>query len=347
MDNSDDRKKSWLKKLTTLFLGQGAFIFMVFAVILGSLGDNLVERYNDHPDAYLISVLIVGGAYLIIAIITVIVTISIFSKDRNLEIAKAISEQPEICRNIRIQLTAIQQAANHFQSVLIKDELAKSVISGSEIDDLEASVGKDKKIIIFTSKFVLEGSIEFTKVIIRNFRKGVKYEYYVPNEERPTLYSYWEMAKEWYREFAVFMQSRQKAEELLSLSKEDTTNGNSWNDEYIEQINQYIAGLSKNNQSQDAETVNAIKQKLKEMFTSQLVSYALDTKLFYVTTAMYEKGINDWRAIIKLPTENPKENYVAFSLDNVGDSEKEEFKKNIFSLAKGNTQLTIPETVFS
>lgn len=346
MSYTDKRKTKWIRNLGAVFGGPIVLFFTAIAIIIGIFGDNLVEKYNDRPDAYLISCLIVGGAYLLVVIITLIVVTITFSKERNKEIVEAINKQPQTCKDIQSQFKNIQYAAKHIQSVLSDTEVSKSIISGSAIDDLEASIGKEKRIIIFTSKFALEGTGSFTNVIIRNFRKGVKYEYYVPNDERAALGPYWSRVRDWYRNFSIFTENKQKAESLIRSAEQDSSIGHIWNPQYIELINQYIEACSKTNQNQKSRSIIAIKAKLTEMFTAQLVSYALDVNLFYVTVAMYEKDINIWSPIIKLPTINPQENYVAFSLDNANPSEKASFINNILHLPNTNPPLQIPTSVF-
>jgi DNA-binding FrmR family transcriptional regulator len=346
MDINNELRNDRIKKSATFFLSPLALICMAVAVILGVFGDNLVGKYNNYPDAYLISVSIVGGAYLLIILITICVALFIFSKDRNSEIVEIINKQPETCRKIQSQLASIQQSANHLRSFLVESELAKAVVLGSDVDNLEASVEKGKRIIIFTSKFVLEGSSEFTKVIISNFRKGVKYKYYVP-EERTRQDPFWARVKEWYKEFIAFTQSKEKAKELLRLADEDAAINRVWNDEYKKQINLCLEALSKRNRVQKEAAVNAVKQKLREMFEAQLVSYAFDTNFFFVTVAMYEKNIDDWKAIIKLPTQNPQANFVAFSLENADTHERKEFIESILKLSNDSEQLSYPETIYS
>ena len=323
-----------------VLIGGGAILLTVFAE------EFVTAIFGISEATFAKSAMLMLGLSLFIIVLIVAVWAVIFSRDRNKEIVRAINEHPQVCQEIQSHLSEIQITATHLKSVLAENELAKSVISGSAVDDMEASVQKDKRIIIFTSKFILEGYGEFTKVIIRNFRKGVKYEYYVPNDERGALVSYWSRVKEWYGEFAVFTRSKQDVENLLALAQNDESVGHAWSNEYIDLIQKCLGAYSKR-ASQRKHIINQVKQRLRSMFVNQLKSYALDANLFYVTVAMYEKEGGAWRAILKLPTENPQENYVVFSLDNANVQEKESFVSNILHLPNGNSPLAIAPDIFT
>jgi hypothetical protein len=349
MSDLDRRKRRLLKKLSAFLFGPWAFTFTTFSIIIGVLGDNFVGKYNNLPDAYLISVYIVGGAYLIVIIITLIVALNIFSKYRNKEISTLIANQPQTCKEIQNNLNSIQSTAEHFKSVLVGNIVEKSVMIGSKVDNLEGSVEKDKRIIILTSKFILEGNTDFSNVIIQNFRKGVKYQYLVPDyTDKPylgNLDKYWEAVKDWYGQFSCFLNNLQVAE---NLKDEATKNGNitEWHPRYIRLLDSCISAHKKMN-SQKEKAMKEIREKTIKAFSEQMVQYKLDPSLFFVTVAMYQQDRQQkWRAIIKLPTENPEENFVAFSLDHASEIERDNFYRSIESLISEEKKIQIDESVF-
>jgi hypothetical protein len=345
---NDERKKYWLRKIAAFLGGPLALLFTAVAVIVGVLGDNLVEKYNQRPDAYLISAVIVGVAYLIIIIVTLVVATLVFSKDRNEEIRGVIENQPQTCKEIQKNLVAIQNAAGHLQSVLVGSVVEKSVMSGNEVDSLEASVTNGKRIIIFTSKFILEGKDEFSKVIIQNFRKGVKYEYLIPDASsspQGALDKYWDCVKSWYDSFSCFLANVEAAQKLLG---EATSLGSvsEWNSAYKKLIDDFILASSKQGVQRNKE-IKRIRAAAQKLFCSQMQQFALEPSLFFVTVAMYQQPDYKWRAIIKLPTEKPEENFVAFSLDHANITERDSFFSSIQSLYAGKTPVPIDSRVLS
>ena len=162
----------------------------------------------------------------------------VFSKKKHEEVIGVLSARPEVCKDIQNNLIQIQQSAAQLKEVVVENGLSKFIIAGEAVNKLESSVEKGKRIVIFTSKFVLEGTSEFTKIIIRNFRKGVKYTYFVPDDEfaQRGLNTYLGMVKGWFNEFSSFVDSKEKAQELLKEAEYD----NDWDQKYINLVNERI-----------------------------------------------------------------------------------------------------------
>jgi hypothetical protein len=341
---SDEYKSTLLRKvvsnisIVSLIFVTIAILFAVFIPnILSSLFENFTKDYGR-------ALLIMASVFVCFILIFIVYWIIIFSKYRNNEIIQIIKKQPEICRDIQNELGPLKQTVTHLQSIVANSELTNSVLDDTKVPMLEASVNKDKRIIIYTSKFILEGSTEFTKIIVRNFRKGVKYIYFIPRDT-VTQGHYMARVGEWYKEFASFTKSKESADMLISLSEHDKKNGYEWNPAYIELIQQYLSNYSKRIKSRD--DAKAIEEKLKNMFSSQLTTYTLDTNLFFVTVAMYELEINNWHALIKLPTQRPKENFVAFSLAHTDTYERETFINNVLHLETTAEALPLQESIFT
>jgi len=339
--------KGWHPTSLIMALATCVGAVAVFAAVLfASLASNLIPIFfKITTEEYGIALVIVFIICVILFITTVAIAANFFVKNRNKEIIQLIKDQPEVCRNIQNELVPLKQTVAHLHSIVANSELNKSVLDNTEVCKLEASVKKDKHIIIYTSKFILEGNNEFTKIIIRNFRKGVKYIYYIPNDKLVVQKNYWARVADWYKGFSSFIKSKESAEALIRLSEKDKENGHEWNSEYLELIQQYLSTCSGRSKSKNNSTL-AIEEELKNMFTSQLETHTLDINLFFITVAMYEQEINVWRAIIKLPTEKPKENFVAFSLDHSDINERETFINSILRLEDPKTILQFQQSIF-
>jgi hypothetical protein len=343
MSDDPDRNIPWVTKLGTLFVGPFAFLFTVLTVILGAIGGYIVSIFNKTEHAYAISAGIVGFAYILIIIVTIIIVTNIFSKNRNKEISQIIKEQPDACKEMQRELSSIQQAATHLRNVMAGSEISKFILAGDEVYKLEASIKKDMGIIIFTSKFILEQNPVFVEVINRNFRKGVKYTYLVP-EEDSALGSYLRMIKNWYSNFVEFVEDKEKSNIALKESQEDASHDQVWNPAYVELIKRAITA-HQNKKNKD-KMLKEIKDEIRHMFQEQLLTHTLNPNLFFVTVAMYEERANDWKAIIKLPTENQKENFTTFCVSDANIKERTSFIQNISRLPEGKNKYQLPDDIF-
>jgi hypothetical protein len=342
MSDDSDQRICWLKKLGAFFPGPFTFIFTAGAVVLGAAGGNIVSIFNKSEYAYAISASVVGGAYILIIIVTIIIFANIFSKDRNKEISKIIQKQPEVCKDVQNELSSIQQVTTHLRNVTAKLEIVKFILSGNEVHRLEASVKKDMRIFIFTSKFILEKKPDFVEIINCNFRKGVKYNYLVPSG-KAMLEPYYRMIKSWYSNFVEFTENKEKANIALKKSQ-DAAPDQVWNQKYIELIKR--AKSAHLNLISGNKMLKEIKDELKCMFKEQLLTYNLNDDLFFVAVAMYELETDKWKALINLPTENQEDNYSAFCVSDANIEEATTFKRNIWKLTENNTPLQLPDVIF-
>jgi len=341
---NEEKKPSWLQKISSVISKSSVgFVIVVtlFSIFIPDILSDIIKDFSQH---YRQALFITGFIYLILIIVTVTLCAIIFSISRNKEINEILKKKPQECLEIQKNLHLIQESANQLQSLASDKEFSTYVLSREKVNKIEESVKKGKRIIILTSKFVLEKDTEFVERIINNFRKGVKYIYYVPDDELQALNTYWESVKEWFNAFASFTQSKEEAEKLLSETDDGIVR--EWNQEYVNLIKRFIrANKKKKSKGKDKE-FQSVWNKLIEMFTGQLKSYLFIKHLFFVTVAMYEQESEDWKAIIKLPTVTPKEQYVAFSLDRSEKYEREEFFTKIIYLRSIGKELTIPPQIF-
>jgi len=341
-----DRGKKWPKQLGQFLLGPVALIFTALAVILGVFGDDLVALYNHHENAYLISVGIVAGGYFIVAIITIGISTIIFSKDRNREIIEVIQKQPEPCRNLQNELKNIENTALHLQGVVTETAIKKGIIPRRALDDLEGSINKDRSIYIMTSRFILEKTDDFRNVIIRNFRKGVKYIYYIP-KTASLQKDYFGLVHEWFQEFAYFMNSNEEAIALKGLSAKEKGAGHAWNPAYIKLLTNALTAHNMKSGDEKENKLKQVSEETKKLFINQLETYELDDNLFFVTVAMYEVNSGCWKAIIKLPTESSTDPFTAFSVSGTGTLEtSSNFVLKIEKLRGDSAQILLKDSVF-
>jgi len=323
------------------FAGFLGFLVVVVPPFLANSSSNILAFLKISPDDYNKAYLFVFIFCSVILIINIALWVIIFSEKRKEEIIQAIEKKQKICLDFQETFLPLKQIVS---DAVKNNELNNSVLNGSEVDKLEASVRKDNRIMIFTSKFILEGTRKFPNIIICNFRKGVKYVYYIPDDKPVAQENYKARVIQWYNEFSSFTKNKEVAEELKKLAEEDKESENEWNSEYYKLILNYLAIPSKQGKQRDI-AISGIEGELRKLFFSQLTTYTLDINLFFVTVAMYELE-NKWDPIIKLPTENQDENYMAFSLKYADTYERGEFIHSILRLKETAKELNIQEEIF-
>jgi hypothetical protein len=166
------------------------------------------------------------------------------------------------------------------------------------------------------------------------------------------LEKYRQRVKGWYKAFSEFTQSQEKANATLTKLQNDMDKGQGCNQNYTDLVNQAI-GAFQNSKNKDKKAkeirenkIKEIRENLKNMFKEQLPTYKLDKNLFFVTVAMYELETGNWKAIIKLPTENQEENFTAFCVSDANEKEKEAFIDNILHLRLPENQYQLPDEIF-
>lgn len=341
-----NRGKLWFQKIWQFAVGAGFLFFTLIAMVLASIGDNIVARFNQSENAYFLALGVVGGIYLLVILIAIVVSTIIFSNDRNQEIIEVIEKQPEPCRNLQYELKNIQTTATHLQGVVTEAAIKEGIIPRRVLDDLEGSVKKDQTIYIMTSRFILEKTDDFRNVIVRNFRKGVKYIYYIP--KTPSLQNdYFGRAHEWYQEFSSFLNSDDTACALEKLAKSDMESGHIWNKKYCDLVKRAQIAHNLKTETTKGIALNILRKDAIAMFTKQLETYALDDNLFFVTVAMYEIQPGRWKAIIKLPTESSADQYPAFSVSGTNTLETwSNFTLSITKLPGDTPPIRLQEIVF-
>ena len=359
-----------LRKILAVASSIAGFIG-IGGIILAAIGDDMIlPLFDISSDSYAKSLLILFVVSMLVALIALNVWVIVFTRGRNKEIISLLAKKPKTCEQIQHELTAIQQAATHLKGVLAETEVAKSIVQGVAVDDMERSVEKGKRIYIFTSKFILEKKKDFLDVIISNFRKGVHYIYLVPDDVL-AVGQYESRVTDWYKEFSVFLKSKHEALRLKSehsmlidsyndaniRSSNDPDNivlkneaekikGQFWSAEYVQLIDDALVAFDR--------ATSAKTKKLKEIkvatikhFNELLETRKLSKSLFYVTVAMYEQDADVWLAIVKLPTENPEENFVAFSIANANIHEQTTFTNSIQNMALENQKYDLPDKIFA
>jgi hypothetical protein len=64
MSDDSDLSTSWWKKLWAFFLGPFALVFAAGAIVLGAVGGGIVSIFNKGENAYVISGILAGVAYI-------------------------------------------------------------------------------------------------------------------------------------------------------------------------------------------------------------------------------------------------------------------------------------------
>ena len=190
--------------------------------------------------------------------------------------------------------------------------LLEHVCGSKELMMIEGSVGDngydDHMIFVQSSKFELESNIEFSHMLINNLRKGVKYNYLIPYSNNKLDYRpFYEMVFDWWSEYSKFVIDKEYCNDLIENKNEF------WQKKYTSCLNK--AASYWNNKNNIDSKWDKLIDELYLLFKKRLSVYTADPSLFYIVTAIYQVGRNQWKAIIKLPTEygnNSKDDYYSF-----------------------------------
>ncbi|MFC1561078.1 hypothetical protein ACFL4V_01225 [Candidatus Latescibacterota bacterium] len=107
------------------------------------------------------------------------------------EINKIIA-QSEICRNCANSLGLSVKTVKQ----LIEGKFGESLITYEDLIQIEGIVENNREIWVLTSALQLE-SVELREVIYKNFKKGIKYKYLIPQEDKRLQKRMIDLAKEW------------------------------------------------------------------------------------------------------------------------------------------------------
>jgi hypothetical protein len=72
----------------------------------------------------------------------------------------------------------------------------KSIISLTDLEQIEKNIAPDTKIQVLTSNFDLEKGKEFGDIIIQNLNRNVQYSYFIPNDN-VTINQFKNIVKKW------------------------------------------------------------------------------------------------------------------------------------------------------
>lgn len=118
--------------------------------------------------------------------------------------AQKIITQSEICQNCATSLSLSIKTVKQ----VIEGKFGKSLITYEDLIQIEGSMEKNKEIWVLTSALQLEG-VELRQVMLKNFQKGIKYKYLIPQEDKRLQKRMKDLAKEWQLSCSLSMQDAQ------------------------------------------------------------------------------------------------------------------------------------------
>ena len=207
-------------------------------------------------------------------------------------------------------------------------DLLKYVADGEQLLKIEGSVGDSgvsvPKVYVQSSQFELETSnSRFAVMLLENLRKGVQYRYLIPDYQtnREEYDRFEDMIFGWWKDYSAFVFDEEICYRLLSQGLNA-----SWNEEYKLYLNKACDNWKK---KVGKEEWKNLALGLFRLFMDRIVVYTADESRFYIVTAIYQVGINSWKAIVKLPTDyldddiNDYYSFVVFG-------EEQESSENLF-----------------
>ena len=188
--------------------------------------------------------------------------------------------------------------------------LSEYILDKQKISELEGNVGKNKKIIVMSSKFGLDCG-ELQNVILDNLRKGIQYIYLIPEEDSKELEMtfFREMVENWWN---MMSHSFQKDKPKAFMC-----------DEY--------KGILKTAVEKSKEEALL---ELKAYFCRHISYVTIAKEYGIVTVVMYQKedAFLKWDTIIMLPISD-NDDYYAFRIPGAEGAEKRELERKIQTLS--------------
>ncbi len=332
MSKVNKKLDTWIEKW--LFPGIG----LVVAFIVAFFADLMIEDLEK--PLKITYVIIAVAIYLIIIAVCAGITAICSAKTKDKEIAKSvdgIEKALETFKNTGNELSNInksleqhsEQTNKHIKKLeeysnkleknvvsLVKtNDLLQYILDGKSVINLEESVGNTNEktdnleIYIQSSTFILEQS-DLKEAIIWNLRKGVTYKYMIPSN---MISNYETMIHRWYCDFSIFLRSKKEYNTFIEKynSEENIKYKGYWSESYSKLVKK--AGEYWEN-PKSPEILEKLKEDCQKLFQRRIKTCVEDPSMFYVTVALYEIEADVWEAIIKLPTQNPKEKYYAFKV---------------------------------
>ena len=235
----------------------------------------------------------------------------------------------------------LQDCQNHTNSLQeycrkidVKDNLLKLILDKQKILDLEKNVPNDTGIIVMTSKFVLEKGI-VKPIIVDNIRKGVKYNYLIPDDNRD-LTDYINTATMWWEDFRAMLTDKKIC---LELSNRSNKNENVFSQDFkalLTSCKEFHEMLV--NDQNNTLTESTLKNNVLDYFKKKIQTYKIDAKYSFITIIMYKRSKinNEWDVIIKLPTSEANDEYTAYGVPDNNHVEKRKLVDSIQRLCDVN-----------
>lgn len=200
-------------------------------------------------------------------------------------------------------ISHIESATNLLSSETQKASMSKYILNGDEISEIEKNVVGEARIVVMTSRFLLDKG-KLLDIILNNIRKGVTYEYLIP-QEGAYQRDFQKVYQSWWHKFLESISSKEQRDIVYSK-------------EYNE-----LKKIS-------AENPKLFQKKAKEYFKKHVKELLINKEHNLVTIIMYQQEpqpSDKWEVIMKLPTVTEDNEYYAF---HIGDEEKAE-KTNLIN----------------
>ncbi len=191
----------------------------------------------------------------------------------------------------------IENATNLLSSENQKASMSKHILNGDEISEIEHHVVGEARIVVMTSRFYLDKG-KLLDIILNNIRKGVIYEYLIP-QEGAYQRDFQKVYQGWWHMFLESISS--KEEPGITFSKE-----------------------YKELQRIKTDNHRLFTKKAKEYFRKHVKELLINKEHSLVTIIMYQQEpqpSDRWEVIMKLPTVTEDNEYYAF---HIGDEERVE-----------------------
>lgn len=115
--------------------------------------------------------------------------------------SQKIIEQSKICQNcvnsLGLLINTIKQ--------MMQGQFGESLITYENLKQIEGNVEENREIWVLTSALQLEG-VELREVIRSNFKKGIKYKYLIPQEDKRLQQRMIELARKWQQDCGLSME---------------------------------------------------------------------------------------------------------------------------------------------
>lgn len=216
------------------------------------------------------------------------------------------------------------QVVSKMNSLVSQTHLSKYILDERQITKLEESVGGGYKIVVMTSQYKLDSG-KLLQIILNNIRKGVIYEYLIPNEKGASSFGekhedFCKVVCEWWKQFLRDYEKHTRTFKQNEYSL--------YGRDYIQLVENRL----------DSEC-----EELKDFFLEHVKEHIIANEYSLITVIMYQKGnltAHEWEAIIKLPTVS-NDNYYAFKVPDEETKEKRNLIEAIERLCRNTKEIKL------